>query len=75
MTREQVTERLQSAFPQCPIEVVDLTGGGDHYQVLVISPAFKGKTRIEQHQMVMAAFSAELKTGEVHALSIQTKIM
>ncbi|MFN9066702.1 MAG: BolA/IbaG family iron-sulfur metabolism protein [Bdellovibrionales bacterium] len=51
-----------------------MTGTSDHWQVHVESPVFKGLTRIEQHQHVMACFAPELKTGEVHALSIKTQI-
>ena len=74
MTPEQLKERLQQNYPQCTVEVYDLTGTQDHYEVFVESPAFQGLTRIQQHQHVMACFAAELKTGEVHALSIKTKI-
>ncbi len=74
MTQQSMRERLNQCFPGCPVEVNDLTGGGDHWEVFVASPAFKGLSRIEQHQKVMAAFQAELKTGEVHALSIRTQV-
>lgn len=74
MTPEQIKERLQSSYPQSQVEVVDLTGTHDHYEVFVESSAFAGLSRIQQHQHVMACFAAELKTGEVHALSIKTKI-
>lgn len=78
MTLEQMKQRLQSAYPDSnpitDIEVFDLTGGGDHWEVAVASFSFTGLSRIEQHQHVMKAFSAELKTGEVHALAIKTKI-
>lgn len=74
MTPEQMKERLQNHFPQDKVEVIDLTGTQDHYEVYIESSKFKGLTRIQQHQHVMAAFQPELKTGEVHALSIQTKI-
>jgi stress-induced morphogen len=66
-------QRLESAFPQSEIAVRDLTGGGDHYEVFVRSGAFIGLTRMEQHKKVMEAFASELKTGEVHALSIRTQ--
>lgn len=66
--------RLKSSFPESLIEVYDLTGSENHYEVTVESPQFKGMTRIQQHQTVMAVFGAELKTGEVHALSIKTKV-
>ncbi len=52
----------------------DLTGTSDHWEVSVKSAAFSGLSRIEQHQHVMKAFAPELKTGEVHALSIKTAI-
>lgn len=74
MTPEQMKERLTLSYPNCQVEVYDLTGTQDHYEVFVESPAFAGLTRIQQHQHVMACFAAELKTGEVHALSIKTKI-
>lgn len=74
MTQEQMKQRLEQSYPQSTIEVFDLTGTSDHWEVYVESSAFQGLTRIEQHQHVMKCFSAELKTGEVHALSIKTKI-
>lgn len=74
MNYEQMMERLKNTYPDANIEVLDLTGTSDHWEVSVESEAFKGLTRIQQHQHVMAAFGPELKTGEVHALSIRTKI-
>ncbi len=74
MSPEQMKLRLEAAFPRAKIEVVDLTGTEDHYEVFVASPVFSGLSRIEQHQKVMAAFADELKSGEVHALSIRTQV-
>jgi stress-induced morphogen len=74
MSPEQMKTRLTEAFPNSQIEVVDLTGTQDHYEVFVESSVFSGQSRIQQHQTVMAAFAPELKTGEVHALSIKTKV-
>lgn len=74
MTPEQMKERLEKHYAGATIEVYDLTGTQDHYEVYVESPVFAGMTRIQQHQHVMACFGPELKTGEVHALSIKTKI-
>lgn len=73
MTPVQMKQRLQEHYPNSQIEVVDTTGTHDHYDVAVESSRFAGLTRIQQHQQVMACFSPELKTGEVHALSIKTK--
>jgi stress-induced morphogen len=74
MSPIQIEERLKQAFPQGDVAVTDLTGTENHYEVFVRSEAFKGLSRIEQHQKVMAAFAAELKTGEVHALAIKTQL-
>lgn len=74
MNIDQMKKRLSEKYPNEPIEVVDLTGTSDHWEVHVESALFKGLSRIEQHQHVMSCFAPELKTGEVHALSIKTKI-
>lgn len=73
MTLEDMKTRLESAFPDGDIEVVDMTGTNDHWQVSITSSAFKGLSRIECQRRVMSAFDAELKSGEVHALTIKTQ--
>ncbi len=75
MTQEMMIQKLTQAYPNSNIQVFDLTGTQDHWEVSVESKAFAGKTRIQQHQDIMAVFSEELKSGEVHALSIRTKII
>lgn len=74
MTIEQMKERLHAAFPDGDIEVVDLTGTADHWQVAIASRAFEGLSRIECQRHVMRVFDPELKTGEVHALTVKTAI-
>lgn len=74
MTPEQMKTRLVNAYPDGEVQVVDLTGTHDHYQVMITSKAFSGLSRIQQHKHVMDVFRPELKTGEVHALTIQTKL-
>lgn len=71
MTPEQMQARLLQAYPEAKIEVVDLTGTQDHYQVFIESDAFEGLSRIERQRHVMNIFDAELKSGEVHALTIK----
>ncbi|PIS11584.1 MAG: BolA family transcriptional regulator, partial [Bdellovibrio sp. CG10_big_fil_rev_8_21_14_0_10_47_8] len=61
-------------YPDAEIEVFDLTGTGDHWEVSVSTQAFQGLNRIQQHQAIMAVFGPELKTGEVHALAIKTQV-
>ena len=78
MKIEEMKQRLIQAYPDADqnsdIQVFDLTGTADHWEVAVRSSAFAGMSRIEQHQHVMKAFAPELKTGEVHALSIKTSL-
>jgi len=73
MRPDEMKQRLSEAYPDGEVEVIDLTGTENHYEVYVESQKFAGLTRIQQHQNVMAVFGPELKTGEVHALSIRTK--
>lgn len=74
MTPEQMKERLEKAYPGDEIEVHDLTGTHDHYAVTIISKVFSGLSRIDRQRHVMAVFDEELKTGEVHALTIRTEV-
>ena len=73
MSPQQIEIRLKEFFPNGEIQVTDLTGSENHYEVWVRSDLFNGLSRIEQHQKVMAAFAAELRSGEVHALAIKTQ--
>lgn len=73
MNTAQMKQRLEDNYPDSKIEVFDLTGTQDHWEVSIESSQFAGLTRIQQHQQVMGCFGPELKTGEVHALSIKTK--
>ncbi len=73
MQKTELFERLKIQYPNATIEVTDLTGGGDHYEVSIVSDAFKGLSRIDQHKAVMQVFAEELQTGELHALSLKTK--
>jgi len=59
-------------MPDASVEVEDLTGGGDHLQVTVISSAFSGLTRVRQHQLVYGALRQELASEAIHALALQT---
>ena len=74
MTPDQMKTRLLAAYPDGSVDVVDLTGTHDHYQVAIVSRAFEGLSRIQAQRHVMSVFDAELKTGEVHALTIKTSV-
>ena len=70
---EQVKDRILAVFPGAEVEVEDPRGSGNYYAVSVKSPLFAGKTRIAQHRMVQDVFKEELKSGEIHALTIKTQ--
>ena len=69
---DQVKAAISLAMPDAQVEVEDLTGGGDHLQVTVISAAFDGLTRVKQHQLVYGALRQELASEAIHALALQT---
>jgi stress-induced morphogen len=65
-------ERLiKEGLPGAQVTIEDLRGDGDHYAAHVIAPAFKGKTRVQQHQMVYQALQGRMG-NELHALALQT---
>jgi stress-induced morphogen len=69
---DQVKAAITLAMPDAQVEVEDLTGGGDHLQVTVISAAFDGLTKVRQHQLVYGALRQELASEAIHALALQT---
>jgi stress-induced morphogen len=71
-TTDDIKQRIEQAIPDANVEVEDWTGGGDHFRATVVSPAFTGKSRLEQHRMVYAVFGTEIG-GPIHALSLTTK--
>jgi len=73
MEENVLKEMIKTAFPDAVVEIDDLRGDGDHYAAHVISAAFKGKSRVQQHQMVYAALQGRMGT-ELHALALQTSI-
>ena len=68
---DDLTARIEEAFPGANVYVEDLTGGGDHFRAEVVSDRFEGLSRIEQHQLVYGVFGSEVG-GPIHALSIKT---
>jgi stress-induced morphogen len=69
---DQVRAAITAAMPDALVEVEDLTGGGDHLQVSVVSTAFNGLSRVKQHQLVYGALRSELASEAIHALALQT---
>lgn len=71
MEAAELERLIKDAFPDAVIEIRDLRGDGDHYAASVTSEAFRGKSRVKQHQMVYAALKGRMG-GELHALALQT---
>ncbi len=68
---EEIQKRIEAALPSSEVAVQDLTGTRDHFQVLVVSESFIGKTMIQQHQMIYQALGDAMKEA-IHALSVKT---
>lgn len=71
MSAADIERFIKEALPDAKVEIRDLAGDGDHYAANVISAAFKGRSRVQQHQMVYAALKGRMG-GELHALALQT---
>jgi len=71
MNAGDIERLIKEALPDAKITIRDLAGDGDHYAAEVVSAAFKGKTRVQQHKMVYEALKGRMG-GELHALALQT---
>ncbi len=69
----QIENLIKEGLPDAQVTIQDLAGDGDHYAALVVSAAFEGKTRVQQHQMVYQALQGRMG-GELHALALQTSV-
>jgi stress-induced morphogen len=67
----EIERLIKDSLPDATVSIEDLAGDGDHYSAHVVSTAFKGKTRVQQHQMVYQALQGRMG-GELHALALQT---
>jgi stress-induced morphogen len=68
---ENLKSRIEDALPGADVNVVDTTGGGDHFRAEIVSDRFEGLSRIEQHRLIYDVFGDEVG-GAIHALSIRT---
>jgi stress-induced morphogen len=71
MEAAEIERLIRDAFPDARIEIRDLAGDGDHYAATVVAEAFRGKNRVQQHQLVYAALKGRMG-GELHALALTT---
>ncbi len=70
-SRVEIETMIRAAFPDARVEVKDLAGDGEHYAASVVSAAFKGVSKVKQHQMVYAALKGKMG-GDLHALALTT---
>lgn len=73
MDAHVIEDMIKESLPDAKVTIEDLRGDGDHYAALVVSEAFRGKSRVQQHQMVYAALRGKMG-GELHALALQTAL-
>lgn len=71
MTAGEIETLIKDGIADADVKIEDLRGDGDHYLAVVVSPAFAGKSRVQQHQMVYDALQGRMG-NELHALALQT---
>lgn len=71
MAANEIEALIKAALPDARVTIEDLVGDGDHYAATVVSDLFRGKSRVQQHQIVYAALRGRMG-GELHALALQT---
>ena len=73
MSATDIERMIREAIPDAKVTIEDLRGDGDHYAAHVISATFRGKSRVQQHQMVYQALKGRMG-GELHAMALQTSV-
>ena len=71
MAASEIERMIKEALPDAQVTIEDLRGDGDHYAAHIVSAAFKGKSRVQQHQLVYQALQGRMG-NELHALALQT---
>jgi stress-induced morphogen len=73
MHAHEIETLLKTHLPDAEITITDLAGDGEHYSAAIVSAAFVGKTRVQQHQIVYEALRGSMD-GKLHALALQTSV-
>ncbi len=73
MSADEIERMILAGVPDAAVEIRDLAGDGDHYAAHVTSPAFAGKSRVQQHKMVYEALGGNMG-GALHALQLTTQV-
>jgi stress-induced morphogen len=71
MAAAEIEHLIKDAYPDAVVEIRDLAGDGNHYAANIVTSAFAGKSRVQQHQMIYAALKGKMG-GDLHALALQT---
>jgi len=71
MEADQIEAMIKAKLPDAEVTIRDLAGDGDHYAAVIVSEAFRGKTKVQQHQLVYDALQGQMG-GALHALALQT---
>ena len=71
MDANEIERLIRARFPDADVTITDLAGDGDHYAAHVVTRAFEGKTRVQQHQMIYEALGGRMG-GALHALALTT---
>jgi stress-induced morphogen len=71
MAANDIERMIKAGIPDAEVTIRDLAGDGDHYAATVVSESFRGKSRVQQHQLVYDALKGEMG-GKLHALALQT---
>jgi stress-induced morphogen len=72
MAAHDIERLIKESFPDARVSIDDLAGDGDHYAATVVSEAFRGKSRVEQHKMIYDALKGQMG-GVLHALALKTQ--
>ncbi len=74
LSAQDVKNTLTEAFPDAVIQVSDMTGTSDHFEITVVSKVFEGKSLIDQHKMVFAVLEKQMADGNgIHAVKLKTR--
>ena len=73
MDSREIERLIKASIPDAEVTIRDLAGDGDHYAATVVSSSFRGKSRVQQHQLVYQALRGQMG-GALHALALQTSV-
>ena len=75
MAGDDIAALIKATLPDAEVEMIDLAGDNNHWKAVIVSEAFRGKSRVAQHQLVYAALKGAMDgaDGELHALALETR--